>query len=86
METWSHLCSSANSFFTLPLSKACDTCGLSHEVQSLRYEGYDPKPILPLRKKTEPVPFRTKVAALLLPKATSKIIDESQTDYYDRHG
>lgn len=86
MSTWSHLCGINDSYTNLPLGKACDTCGLSHEVQSLRYHGYDPKPLLPIKKKPENSTLRKRVAALLLPKVTPTFIDENQHDYYDRQG
>ena len=84
METWSHLCSSDNVFYTLPLKKIC-SCGLSHQVQSLRYEGYG---IIPAatRAKEPSLPIRRRIAALLLPKELPTKIDENQHDYYDRQG
>lgn len=86
MDTWAHLCGINDRYTNLPIGKACDTCGLSHEVQSLRYQGYDPKPLIPVKKKPESTTLRKRVAALLLPKVTPTFIDETQHDYYDRHG
>lgn len=86
METWSHLCNSDNVFYNLPLKQVC-RCGLSHQVQSLRYEGFSPSPLIPTKKKAENLPLRRRVAALFMPKATPrKITDENQHDYYDRQG
>jgi hypothetical protein len=86
MNTWSHLCGINDSFTNLPVEKVCDNCGLSHQVQALRYQGYDPKPLMPIKKKVESSPLRRRVAALLLPKVTPTTIDENQHDYYDRQG
>lgn len=86
MNTWSHLCGVNDNFINLPLTQVCETCGLSQQVQALRYHGYDPKPLIPVKKKTENAPLRKRVAALLLPKVTPTTIDENQHDYYDRQG
>lgn len=86
METWSHLCNSNNVFYTLPLTEECKICRLSHQVQSLRFQGYDPKPLINVTKKSEQESLRRRVAALFLPRVTPKIIDENQHDYYDRQG
>jgi len=85
METWSHLCSSDNVFYTLPLKQICN-CGLSHQVQSLRYEGYKPMPLIKRTTKESSLPIRRRIAALFLPKELPTKIDENQHDYYDRQG
>lgn len=78
--TWSHHCYNNNVFTTLALNEICKTCGLSHAVQSLRYHGYTPKPIMP-PQKTQERPLR-QLAALFRPKRN----DEQQHDYLDRAG
>ena len=83
METWSHLCSSDNTFYTLPLKQIC-SCGLSHQVQSLRYEGHRPSPLI--NCSTPSLPIRQRIAALFLPRELHKHNDEHQHDYYDRQG
>ena len=84
METWSHLCSSDNTFYNLPLKQIC-RCGLGHQVQSLRYDGYNASPLIKRLKETN-LPLGRRIAALLLPKELSTKLDENQHDYYDRQG
>lgn len=83
--TWSHLCNTTNSFNTLPLTQECKACGIDHRVQAMRYEGYFPsltgnKPISPRNS------IKTRLAALLKPKAKLSTPDEHQHSYYDRQG
>jgi hypothetical protein len=80
MNTWSHLCTTDNAFYTLDIKQECKVCGLNHKVQSVRFEGYAPAPLI---KRKEEQPIRKRLAALFMPKRT---IDENQHDYYDRHG
>jgi hypothetical protein len=84
METWSHLCSSDNTFYNLPLKQIC-SCGLGHQVQSLRYNGYRASPLIKRPKDTN-LPLGQRIAALLLPKELPTKLDQNQHDYYDRQG
>lgn len=81
MDTWSHLCTTDNAFYTLSIKQECKVCGLNYKVQSVRYEGYNPAPLI---NKTKQEPIKKRIAALFMPKQTA--IDENQHDYYDRHG
>jgi hypothetical protein len=68
----------------LPLKQICG-CGLSHQVQSLRYEGYKVSPLVKRPLETS-LPIRRRIAALFLPRELHKNNDEHQHDYYDRQG
>jgi hypothetical protein len=85
METWAHLCNTNNKFYTLTISEECKECGLNHKVQSLRFDGYRPTPLIKRTTETS-LPIRRRIAALFLPKELPTKIDENQHDYYDRQG
>ena len=83
--TWSHLCQTDNTFYTLPLLQECKACGTDHRVQAMRFEGYLPS-MYRASSKPAYTPLRSKIAALLKPKTTKSTIDEHQESYYDRQG
>ena len=80
--TWSHLCTTDNTFYTLPLHQECKVCKTDYRVQAMRYEGYLPA-LKQVSKKTTYSPLRNKIAALLKTKTKP---DEHQNSYYDRQG
>jgi hypothetical protein len=77
--TWSHHCQTNNTFYTLPLSQECKSCGTDHRVQAMRYNGYFPSKVV--RK-----PLKNRIAALLRPATKESTIDEHQNSYYDTKG
>jgi hypothetical protein len=80
--TWSHLCTTDNTFYTLPLHQECKGCRIDHRVQALRYGAYLPS----INKALKVTPLKSKIAALLKPKPNKPTIDEHQESYHDRQG
>ena len=82
MTTWKHLCFSNNVISTLPLEDACKLCGVSNALQSIRYQGYDPRSLIQPKNVDSKL---GQLAALFKPKKKISI-DEQQHDYLDRAG